>query len=66
MVPGAKNVKRNRGTSDDVAEFTLNYVGEAEDLGEFLEKHIKTDVKRRSQRPSLGRVENTLVEFNFE
>lgn len=66
MVPGAKNVKRNRGTSGDVAEFTLNYVGEAEDLGEFLEKHIKTDVKRRSQRPTLGRVENTLVEFNFE
>lgn len=66
MVPGAKNVKRNWSASGDVAEFTLNYVGEAEDLGEFLEKHIKTDVKRRSQRPSLGRVENTLVEFNFE
>ena len=66
MVPGAKNVRRNRGTSGDVAEFTLDYVGEAEDLGEFLEKHIKTDVKRRSQRPSLGRVDNTLVEFNFE
>ena len=66
MVPGAKNAKRNRGTSGDVAEFTLDYVGETEDLGDFLEKHIKTDVKRRSQRPTLGKVENTLVEFNFE
>lgn len=66
MVPGAKNVKRNRSADGDVAEFTLNYVGEAEELGDFLEKHIKTDVKRRSQRPALGRVENTLVEFNFE
>jgi len=66
MVPGAKNVKQNRSASSDTVEFTLNYVGESEDLAEFLEKHIATDVKRRSQRPKLGKVQNTLVEFDFE
>lgn len=66
MVPGAKNVKRNREARSDTAEFTLNYIGETEDLADFLEKHIKTDVKRRSQRPKLGKVQNTLVEFDFE
>ena len=66
MVPGAKNVKRNRGATSGSVEFVLNYIGETEDLAEFLEKHIKTDVKRRRHRPTLGRVENTLVEFDFE
>ncbi len=64
MVPGAKNVKMKK--KGDTVEYTLNYVGETEDLAEFLEKHIKTDVKRRSQRPELGKVQNTLVEFDFE
>jgi hypothetical protein len=64
-VPGAKNVRRSKLTSDTV-EFTLNYVGEAQDLADFLEKHIKTDVKRRRHRPTMGRIENTLVEFDFE
>jgi len=66
MVPGAKNVKKSREAKNDTVEFTLNYVGETEDLAEFLEKHIKTDVKRRSQRPTMGKVQNTLVEFEFE
>ena len=66
MVPGAKNVKRNRGAKSDSVEFVLNYIGETEDLAEFLEKHIKTDVKRKRHRPKMGRVENTLVEFDFE
>jgi hypothetical protein len=66
MVPGAKNVKRNRGATSGTVEFVLNYIGETDDLAEFLEKHIKTDVKRRRHRPALGRVENTLVEFDFE
>ena len=44
----------------------MNYIGETEDLAEFLEKHIKTDVKKRLHRPKLGRIENTLVEFDFE
>ena len=64
-VPGAKNVARSAMKSDTV-EFTLNYVGETQDLADFLEKHIKTDVKRRRHRPSVGKVENTLVEFDFE
>ena len=64
-VPGAKNVRKGKGTSDTI-EFTLNYVGDTQDLADFLEKHIKTDVKRRRHRPSVGRVENTLVEFDFE
>ena len=64
-VPGAKNVARSAMTSDTV-EFTLNYVGDTQDLADFLEKHIKTDVKRRRHRPSVGKVENTLVEFDFE
>ena len=66
MVPGAKNVKRNRSATSGTVEFVLNYIGETDDLAEFLEKHIKTDVKRRRHRPALGRVENTLVEFDFE
>ena len=66
MVPGAKNVKKNRGAGSDTAEFVLNYTGDAEDLAEFIEKHIKTDVKRRRHRPKLGRIENTLVDFDFE
>ena len=64
-VPGAKNVRKSRKTSDTV-EFTLNYVGDAQDLADFLERHIKTDVKRRRHRPTAGKVENTLVEFDFE
>ena len=66
MVPGAKNVKRNRSAKSDSVEFVLNYIGETEDLADFLEKHIKADVKRRLHRPKLGRIENTLVEFDFE
>lgn len=64
-VPGAKNVVKSAMKSDTV-EFTLNYVGDTQDLADFLEKHIKTDVKRRRHRPSVGKVENTLVEFDFE
>ena len=64
-VPGAKNVSRSAMKSDAV-EFTLNYVGDTQDLADFLEKHIKTDVKRRRLRPSVGKVENTLVELDFE
>lgn len=64
-VPGAKNVAKGAKKSDTV-EFTLNYVGDTQDLADFLEKHIKTDVKRRRHRPSVGKVENTLVEFDFE
>jgi len=64
-VPGAKNVRKSGKTSDTV-EFTLNYVGDTEDLADFLEKHINTDVKRKRHRPKKGRVENTLVEFDFE
>ena len=66
MVPGAKNVKKNRSAASGSVEFVLNYIGETEDLAEFLEKHIKTDVKRKRHRPKLGRIENTLVEFDFE
>lgn len=66
MVPGAKNVKKNRTAKSGSVEFVLNYIGETEDLAEFLEKHIKTDVKKRLHRPKLGRIENTLVEFDFE
>ena len=66
MVPGARNVKKNRGAKSGSVEFLLNYVGETEDLAEFLERHIKTDVRKRLHRPKLGRIENTLVEFNFE
>ncbi len=64
-IPGAKNVRKGKVKSDTV-EFTLNYIGDTQDLADFLEKHIKTDVKRRRHRPSVGRVENTLVEFDFE
>lgn len=64
-IPGAKNVRKN-GSKSDTVEFTLNYVGEAQDLADFLEKHIQTDVKRKKYRPKMGRVENTLVEFDFE
>lgn len=64
-IPGAKNVRKGKGTSDAV-EFTLNYIGDTQDLADFLERHIKTDVKRRRHCPSVGRVENTLVEFDFE
>ena len=64
-VPGAKNVRKGGGKSDTV-EFTLNYIGEAEDLAEFLEKHIQTDVKRKRHRPKMGKVQNTLLEFDFE
>ena len=64
-VPGAKNVRKGGGKSDTV-EFTLNYIGEAEDLAEFLEKHIQTDVKRKRHRPKMGKIQNTLVEFDFE
>lgn len=64
-VPGAKNVRKGGGKSDTM-EFTLNYIGEAEDLAEFLEKHIQTDVKRKRHRPKMGKVQNTLVEFDFE
>ncbi|MGN0832196.1 MAG: hypothetical protein ACI4RD_00940 [Kiritimatiellia bacterium] len=66
MVPGAKNVRQNRSAGSGTAEFTLNYVGDTEDLAEFLAKHMATDVKRRAQRPKLGKVQNTLVEFDFE
>lgn len=66
MVPGAKNVKKNHTAKSGSVEFVLNYIGETEDLAEFLEKHIKTDVKKRLHRPKLGRIENTLVEFDFE
>lgn len=66
MVPGAKNVKKNHSAKSGSVEFVLNYIGETEDLAEFLEKHIKTDVKKRLHRPKLGRIENTLVEFDFE
>ena len=64
-VPGAKNVRKGTAKLETI-EFTLNYTGDARDLADFLEAHIKTDVKRRRHRPELGRVENTLVEFNFE
>ena len=64
-IPGAKNVRKSGGKSDTV-EFTLNYIGESEDLAEFLEKHIQTDVKRKRHRPKMGKVQNTLVEFDFE
>jgi len=64
-VPGAKNVRKGKGKSDTV-EFTLNFVGDSQDLADFLEKHIKTDVKRKRHRPTVGKVENTLVEFDFE
>ena len=64
-VPGAKNVRKGNGRTATV-EFTLNFIGEAQDLADFLEKHIQTDVERRRHRPKLGRVENTLVEFDFE
>lgn len=64
-VPGAKNVRKGAVKSDTV-EFTLNFVGDSQDLADFLERHIKTDVKKRRFRPALGRVENTLVEFDFE
>lgn len=64
-VPGAKNVRKGSARSDTV-EFTLNYVGDSQDLADFLEKHIKTDIKRKRHRPTLGKVENTLVEFDFE
>lgn len=64
MVPGAKNVKMH--IEGDEVQYSVNYVGEAEDLADFLEKHIKTDVKKKRLRPELGTVENTLVEFNFE
>ena len=64
-VPSAKNVARSARLSDTV-EFTLNYIGDTKDLADFLEKRIKTDVKRRRHRPSVGKVENTLVELDFE
>ena len=64
-VPGAKNVRKGAVRSDTV-EFTLNFVGDAQDLADFLEKHIKTDVKKRRWRPAVGKVENTLVELDFE
>lgn len=64
MVPGAKNVKMH--IDGDEVLYALNYVGETEDLADFLEKHIKTDVKKKRLRPERGTVENTLVEFNFE
>lgn len=66
MVPGAKNVRKNSSTANDVFELTLNYIGEADDLATFLTAHIKTDIKRRQQRPILKNVQNTLVEFAFE
>ena len=64
MVPGASNVRMN--ISDSEVVYTLNFKTETEDLADFLEKQIKVDVKRRSQRPVRGNVSNTLVEFNFE
>jgi len=64
MVPGASNVRRK--TSDDAVVFTLNYKGETETLADFLEKHIKVDIRKRSQRPVRGEVGNTCVEFDFE
>ena len=64
MVPGASNVRMK--ISDDEVVYTLNFKTETEDLADFLEKQIKVDIKRRSQRPVRGEVSNTLVEFNFE
>ena len=64
MVPGASNVRKK--VSGDTVVFTLNYKGEAEDLADFLEKHIKVDIPKRSQRPVRGEVSNTCVEFDFE
>lgn len=64
-VPGAKNVRKGAMKSDSV-EFTLNYAGDSQELAEFLEGKIKANVERRRHRPALGRVENTLVEFDFE
>ena len=47
--------------------FIIDYRnGDRVDLADFLEKHIKTDVKKRLHRPKLGKIENTLVEFDFE
>jgi len=64
MVPGASNVRQKIG--DDTVIYTLNYKGEAEDLADFLEKHIKVDIRKRSQRPVRGDVSNTCVEFDFK
>ena len=64
MVPGASNVRKRVGS--DTVVYTLNYKGETEDLADFLEKHIKVDIPRRSQRPVRGTVSNTCVEFDFE
>jgi len=63
MVPGAKNV--NMRIDGDEVIYSLNYVGESEDLAANLEAHIKTDIKKKIQ-PKRDTVENTLVVFMFE
>ena len=64
MVPGASNVRKK--VNGDTVVYTLNYKGEAGDLADFLEKHIKVDIRKRSHRPVRSDVSNTCVEFDFK
>ena len=41
-------------------------MGDTEGLADFMAKHLETDVKDEYTLPKLGKVENTLVEFNCD
>ena len=64
MVPGVANVKQY--VSGRTVTYELNFKGDTEDLANFLEKHLETDIAEETDRPVRSKVANTRVEFKFE